>query len=128
MESIQVLNQQYLIDREKYDDLKTQFDLCVQQESLFEMEETKMGDPLLKYKSEEGFQKQGIEMRFRFTDEIKTVLEKVKEVYDIKDQFAMYEICLDKNGYNRVLNSITSTGADTIEQANKILGDNKISH
>ena len=67
-------------------------------------------------------------MRFRFTDEIKTVLEKVKEVYDIKDQFAMYEICLDKNGYNRVLNSITSTGADTIEQANKILGDNKISH
>lgn len=60
-------------------------------------------------------------MRVRQSDQIKEVEMKVKDYFDIKEEFGLFEICRDSlNGYNRILNSFNSTGADTIAEANKI--------
>ena len=87
-----------------------------------------MGDPLLKYKSEEGFEKQGVEMRCRFNETVSSILQKVKEFFDIKEEFGLFQICRDQNGYNRILNQMQTQGEETVEEANKSLGDNAISH
>ena len=43
-----------------------------------------MGDPLLKYKVEEAFENQGMEMRCRFDEKVSSIYQRVKELFNIK--------------------------------------------
>ena len=87
-----------------------------------------MGDPLLKYKVEKDFENQGMEMRCKFNDKVSSIHQRVKELFNLEEEFGLFQICRDQNGYNRILYSITPSGDETVEEANKNLGDHKISH
>ena len=49
-----------------------------------------MGDPILKYKVESGFENQGMEMRCRFNDKVSSIHQRVKELFNLEEEFGLF--------------------------------------
>lgn len=70
------MNASAVADRAKYEDLKDQLDLIVQDEAFFEYDDE---SGFIKYVEDTNHDKQGIKVRMRFSDTVEKAKELVSE-------------------------------------------------